>query len=119
MANIASITKRTRDVAVDLGDGDVLRVTYRPAAYTPEFEQKVNDAIAAGDRDALGGMVMALIADWDLYEDEAQKRKVPITVARVRSLPMIVISPTLEAVGADLNPNRKTAVASGGGSMER
>ena len=118
MANIKSIEKRVRTVKVDLGDGDVLEVIYRPSAYTPEFEMKTQAAIDAKDRDALGKMLITLVVDWDLYEDEAQKVKVPITVERLRTVPMLVLAPILETVGGDLSPNRKSAVASGAGSME-
>jgi len=118
MANIKSIEKRTRTIPVDLGDGDTLKVEYRPSAYTPEFEMKVQGGIDAKDRDALGKMLVDILLDWDLYEDEAQKVKVPITVERLRSLPMLVLGPVLEAIGEDLSPNRKSAVPSGAGSME-
>lgn len=118
MANIKAIEKRTRTVDVDLGDGDHLTVTYRPSAYTPEFEMKTQAAIDAKDRDALGKMLVDIVLDWDLYEDEAQKVKVPITVERLRTLPMLVLGPTLEAIGENLSPNRRSAVPSGAGSME-
>jgi hypothetical protein len=118
MANIKAISKRTRTVPVDLGDGDNLTVEYRPSAYTPEFEMKAQGSIDAKDRDALGKMLVDILIDWDLFEDEAQKVKVPITVERLRTLPMIVLAPVLEAIGGDLSPNRKSAVASGAGSME-
>jgi hypothetical protein len=118
MANIKAIAKRTRTVPVDLGDGDTLNVVYRPSAYTPEFEMKTQAAIDAKDRDALGKMLVDIVIEWDLYEDEAQKVKVPITVERLRTLPMIILAPVMESVGGDLSPNRRSAVASGAGSME-
>lgn len=118
MANLKAINDRTRTVQVDLGEGDVLNVTYRPAAYTPEFEAKVNEGMDAGDRQVLARMVSEIVTDWDLFEDQAQRRKVPLTVERLHSLPMIVITPVMEAIGEDLNPNRASAAASGAGSME-
>jgi hypothetical protein len=118
MANLKAIADRTHTLSVDLGDGDVLNVTYRPAAYTPEFEQKAQAGIDAGDRDSLGRMVADIVTDWDLYEDAAHKVKVPLTVDRLRSVPMIVLAPVMESIGGDLRPNLKSGVRSAAGSME-
>lgn len=118
MANLKAIADRTRSLPVDLGEGDTLNVTYRPGAYTPEFEQKAQDGINAGDRDSLGRMVADIVTDWDLYEDAAQKVKVPLTVDRLRTVPMVVLAPVMEAIGGDLRPNLTSAVRSGAGSME-
>jgi len=118
MANLKAIKDRTRDVKADLGDGDTLTVTYRPAAYTPAFEERGQAAIDAGDRAALSKMLVELVIDWDLYFDEANKRKVPLDVATLQDVPMLVLSSVIDAVGSDLRPNRTSAVASAGGSME-
>lgn len=118
MPSLAALQKRTKTIKADLGDGDSLTVTYRPGAFTPAFEDGMRAAVEAKDPSALAKMVVALIIEWDLFEDDKQTRKVPLTIERIQTIPMLVLTPMLEMVGEDMRPNSPSAVPSGAGSME-
>lgn len=118
MPNLAALHKRTKTIKADLGGGDTLTVTYRPAEFTPAFEDNMRLAVEAKDPTALAKMVVTLISEWDLFEDEKQTKKVPLTVDRLQTVPMLVLTPLLEMLGEDMRPNSQSAGPSAAGSME-
>lgn len=102
-----------------------LSVTYRPSGITPAMQEAIKEAETTGSlRDALYGPLCALLAEWDLLEDDGAP--IEITPARLRTLPIGILIAVFRAVLDDLRPNPTSAadspprlqvVESAGGSL--
>jgi len=115
--SVDQLAGKTRPLTVDLGDGDELKIVYRPSKATAEFEANVNRKVALNDVDAVGGAIVELLVEWDAFEDAKQTKKVPLTAERLRTFPLFVLAAISDAVSQDLRPNRKSATPSGNGSL--
>ena len=114
--SLSKVQERRKPLKVDLGDGDILNIVYRPAAYTADFEAAISDAAKDGDRSVIGRAVEALVEEWDVYEDDAQSIKFPIEAEAIGRLPLVVLRPMLDAIGADMRPKAKNEGSFASGS---
>lgn len=76
---LANLQDNRRTVEITF-DELSFKVTYRPGAITPSFGTE--------DRDSqtwLIDVLLRLIASWDIFEDDAQTVRVPVTVAALSS----------------------------------
>lgn len=127
----SDLARKTRAVTLDLGDGDTITGHYRHGLITPRL---VHDILAldtgrmrsappdetAAALDAVAGHVARLIADWDLREDD-DRAPYPLTVDRLRDLPLPVLIALIMACVEDMNAGEKaapetTSAPSGAGS---
>ncbi len=113
--SLASMKDRRKTVTVDLGEGETFTATYRPAVYTSDFEREVMAKAESGEHNVVGQMVVALVEDWDVYEDKAQKTKVPLTPERISQIPAMVLGPLFRAINEDIRPKQKTGGSFSGG----
>lgn len=114
--SLAKVRERTKELDVDLGDGDTVHIVYRPGVYTVDFESELKAGQAEGDRSVITLAICKVIADWDVYEDDAQKRKLALEPDAVKALPMVVMVPMFEAINEDMRPKRKTGGSFSDGS---
>jgi hypothetical protein len=113
--SIGKVSKKTRKVTVDLGDGDTFDAVYRPGVYTAEFEREIQQKATDEEYNVVGQMVEQLVEDWDVYEDDDQKKKVPLTAKRLGSISVLVLAPLLKAINEDIRPGKKTGGSFSGG----
>ena len=112
--SLESLNEETREVAVPLGEGQSIALSYYPNAYTPELEEK---ASAAQSGQFAGKMLIAMLAPvidgWDLT---SQGSPLSCNEETLKSIPMRVLTLMLQAIGDDLNPQKASASASVGSS---
>ncbi len=113
--SINKVVAKTRKVSVDVGDGDSFEATYRPGVYTAEFEREIQAKASAEEFNVVGQMIEQLVADWDVYEDDKQTKKVPLTSERLASISVMVLAPLLRAINEDIRPKQKTGGSFSGG----
>lgn len=66
--------------------GQTCTVTYRPSALTTELISALDTPSA--DEDRFSKLLLDLITDWDVMKS---KKKVPLTVAGLRPLPIVLL----------------------------
>ena len=117
--DLNTLTQRTTHVTVKFdGTDDTLEVDYRPAVYTPEFENRVNEGVRANDAFVISRMLSALLVKWDLLEDAKSKTVVGLAEERLRTVPLSVLSKVLSAIAEDMRPKTNSGSPSNGGSLE-
>jgi hypothetical protein len=116
MPKLASILADKRTVPVDLGDGEMLTVTYRPSAVTPESEdQFLNTLAEQRGGGALAKFLALTILTWDLIGDD--EKPSPTTEKALRKLPIFFLSSVVKAITGDMRPDPQNAATSNGGSL--
>lgn len=94
-------------------EGDELHVTYRPSAMTPAREDDLGKLAVSKQ---WAPLAVALIASWDLKEADG-KTDVKITEKRLYELDVPFLQEVVTEISRDMNPNRKAAAQSEGGSL--
>ena len=96
LSDIATTTTR---VTVSLGGDAEVWVDFRPQAVTPQLIAGMASAEQSGDAGQaalnLAAVVCAVVAGWDLQEDDG--RMVELTPDRVAALPLFVLQHVLAA----------------------
>lgn len=117
--SLATLQKAERALTVDTGYGD-LTVTYRPGAWTAEFEDRLrNQPVVAPIKTGEGApaegstpvglkALCDLLVGWDLIEEDGGA-PVPITPASLARVPGMVLHSILSAVALDHVPNATRA----------
>lgn len=114
MPKLTAIVPTNRWISIDF-DETPLRVSYRPASVTPRLQKAVAEARDRQDIDAgLLDPLCRLIASWDLTDDDEQP--LPITPDAIADVPASILFAVLDAIGADMAPNRSRADASNSSS---
>jgi hypothetical protein len=93
--SLAQVAKDLAEVEIEWPGVGSAKVWYLPSKFTPELEQQMLEAAKAGEDYAhsegtkpMVEVVCDLVADWDLYSDEANTVKVPLKFDAVNKLPM-------------------------------
>lgn len=110
---VSALTADRATVSLPVGD-DVLHVTYRPSAVNAQVEETMAGA-SARPIGAMADLLAALIVSWDVVDEAGT----PVEPSRafLGTLGVAVLRRLVEAIGADLVPNRWTAVTSDDGSV--
>lgn len=115
---IESATKRLT-VSFDLAGEkkETVEISYHPGKLTPEFSN-----LAANPPDnmmeAYGLVLTPLLADWDLYDDDAFTQKTPITAEVVSALPLNLLQAMYGGILEDAFPSKKSGGSFGGSSTQ-
>lgn len=116
MPKLANILNNKRTVPVELGDGETVNVTYKPAGVTPETEEQFLTSV--DNQRGGGGMAKFLsqtVVEWDLTGDD--EKMYPVTEKALRKLPLPFLSKVITAITGDMRPNPQNAATSNGGSL--
>lgn len=96
---LSDISTTTTRVAVSLGDDVEVWVDFRPQAVTPQLIADMSSAEQSGNAGQaalnLASVVCAVVAGWDLQEDDGQM--VELSPGRVAGLPLFVLQHVLAA----------------------
>ena len=91
--------------------GQTVNISYSPGGLTEkvyadmqEWGNKAPDDIVK-NLTALNSVIMALLKDWDVYEDEAQTVKVSIDAQHLSMLPIFFRAAVLTAIMEHFSPN--------------
>lgn len=98
---------KTKETSFDY-DGENVKITYRPGAFTAEVESRLQEALQ--NQLPAGGIaeeLSHLVAKWDVL-DEAGK-PLPVTVSWLRQFPVAFLNAIVEAIGRDMRPNASSA----------
>jgi hypothetical protein len=119
MPTLKQILGNTATVSIPFG-ADSLNVEYRPGKLTPEaiaklqifvgIDNSVTQAAVQAKFNEYDGMIVDLIASWDLLEDDGVT-PIPITVERMFTLAASLPSIIVLAILGDINPNSKAVQA--------
>lgn len=90
---------KTRPVVVEM-DGDPLKVSYRPAAFTPNLRKEIS-ALGEDEVDALARYLKPLLASWDATD---KGKPVPIEVEVLNDLGYELLNAIFSSIVADVNP---------------
>lgn len=86
--------ERTSALEVDFGDGDVIKLTYRPNVITTDEAISEN-----GTPEENVEQAARLIATWDLTEDE---QPVPLTRKALGAQPATIVGRVMSAILEDM-----------------
>lgn len=95
---------KTRDVAIDFGDGDVLNVTYNASKLTPRLESELS---GASDSEQMVDILLLLVTAWDL-EDGEPSETVPLDKETLSGLPLLVLATAVRAIAQDIGAAVRT-----------
>ena len=91
--------------------GQTVNISYSPSSLTEkvyadmqEWGNKAPDDIVK-NLEALNNVIVAMVKDWDVYEDEAQTTKVPIDAEHLSMLPIFFRAAVLGAIAEHFSPN--------------
>jgi hypothetical protein len=103
--SIRDLAQETRDVAVPLGNGVSLTVSYNPHWYTLAIEEELSLLDGAGIHTAAAFCKMA--TGWDLVDDDGNP--VPIEVAAIKRLniPTRILAAVIDAITEDMRPKER------------
>lgn len=109
---VKKLSDRLVPLTIDV-EGDELHVVYRPSAMTPAREDELGKLALSKQ---WAPLAVALIAKWDLKEADG-KTDVELTEERLYEIDVPFLQFVVTEISKDMNPNRKTAERSGGGSL--
>lgn len=95
-------------------NGDILKITYDPSAFTAEAEDRY--AAQRETQRNIGAMAEALdvlLLKWDLTDDDGEP--LPINVETLRTLPGEFLGRVMEAINEDASPKQRRGRNSRGG----
>lgn len=117
--NFGNLVEDSRSVAIEVGNSDVVNITYSPRALSPASMQRLQERLNKGedtDPYAVAEMFCSIVTDWDVYgpvSDEDgnvlvhEGQRVPLEPHYVAELPASVISFLMEKVGEDSAPKSR------------
>ncbi len=98
---LSDLTKRTKTIQVDLGDGDVIQVEFRLDFYTPEFEAtmaSVDEKPVAKQAEALA----KILVGWDVTDDDG--KTLPPSQENLAQLGVLVTSTIMKKISEEALP---------------
>lgn len=94
-------------------EDEEMKITYRPASYTPELEAGMRQATdTPWQAEALAAFVSSLVDEWELLDDDGTQ--LPATVEVARTLPVVFLAEIVGAIGEDMKPGEAPASSGGG-----
>lgn len=81
------------------------KVTEKTFAQAAAFGNLTDVASVEAGFASLNEMLVSLIKDWDLFEDDAETVKIPVTVERLASIPYTFRVALISAIMGDIRPN--------------
>jgi hypothetical protein len=103
---LSKVLEKRATVAIDMGDGESLNVTYRPNSITPELIDR------AGTQETSAALVVSitsgLVEAWDLTDEH--DKTIPVTAQEIAKLPINFLNSVISAVSADsrLDPTKRS-----------
>lgn len=104
--DLATASKKQVKLVVDIDD-EKLTLEYRPRIITPKLQMELSQ-IEGPD---LHHLLAAIICSWDL---ENGGKPVKLTVESLSAVPVEILNAALQAIMADMRPNRASPVVSTG-----
>lgn len=99
---------RTKTLVVDW-DGEKVDVSYFPNAVTPELLDRVDDAVAANDRNVLGVLLVPVIEWWDILEDD--NSRMPVSDDNIQRVPMSFLNKLQDSIQEAQRPPESSSSA--------
>lgn len=115
--SVGQIKKDQRPLTVDYGTEQV-NIVYKPSEWTPAVEQEWEDSEGSSMETFLN-FLPKLITSWDVYEDEAQTKVLPLTYENLRTIPSALVMAFINAIGDDMVPGKGSRTNSSGNSRRR
>jgi hypothetical protein len=104
---LSDLAVKVRNVAVDLGDGAVVNVAYRPHEMTLQDELLVSNEEDAEERLRLViGLLARVLVSWDILGDD--EKPLAITAKTLGTLPTSVLLHIQTAIREDSGPKVKS-----------
>lgn len=113
--------------------GGVIKLTYRPAQMTPQFERQIRDEEFTSE--TLAAMTAKLVSSWDVTERVLdgdgkpvmeptgdagalvpKRRTVSLTKERLQTVPSTLLAQVVLGIQRDMNPNPENSSPSEPGS---
>ncbi len=116
-ASLKSITSKRATVSVpvepDDPDGDQVRVTYRPKAFTPRVYQRFAEMQANSTNEWESGpilveMFIRIVDKWDLRADAEDEDPIPLTAEGLADVPVALMSSIIGEAISDQQPDPTT-----------
>lgn len=112
---VSDLNRDRKELAVDLGEGDVINIVYNPRAYTIEVEELIEEK--AGEQFKAGTLLIMLepmLLDWDVMVEEPGD--FPPNVENLKKVPIDTLGKIIEAIGDAARPSSEEGKDSGGTS---
>ena len=116
-ATLSSITSKKATLYVPLDeddpDGEKVKVVYKPKAYDRRFERDLNRISQdKGEDEAIAAAIttkafLNIVVSWDLQADAGDAEPIPLTEEGLETVPVVVLSGILKAIGDDQRPDPK------------
>lgn len=115
--SVSHIKNNTRSVDVPFGD-ETIHIVYRPSEWTPSIEKEWQDSEGSATENMLQ-FLSRLVIDWDIYEDDEETKKLPITPESLEVLPTQIGMGIIRAVSDDSTAGKDSRTSSSGTSRRR
>lgn len=105
--SVGQLKANLRTIAVPYFS-DVITITYRPSALTPENSSVINERIEKGEaKNVIIETLCGTLASWDIVDDKGEMYPInPDSLAKLDGPLLLAIS---EAIGEDARPKPKSA----------
>jgi hypothetical protein len=104
---LSDLAVKVRNLAVDVGDGAVVNVVYKPHEMTLQDELLISNTEDAEDRVTLIiGLLARVVVNWDILGDD--EKPLPVTVKTLGLLPSSVLLCIQAAIREDSGPKVKS-----------
>ena len=107
---VSDLNRDRKELAVDLGDEDVVNIVYNPRAYTIEVEEAIEAATSVDEKgekqfkaSSLLIMLEPMLIEWDVYESEPGD--FPPTAENMKKVPIDTLGKIIEAIGNAARPS--------------
>ena len=89
-------------------DGETVDIVYRPGAFTPRVEARINEAQKDSTvSQELAQILSEVIISWDVLDDDGQP--LPPTIDLLMDLPLAFLSAVSVGIGEDMRPEGQSA----------
>ena len=109
---IQQLTNNEAQLTFDY-DGASVSMTYYPNQVTEKtiaqlqtFSQSTEETLLAGF-ESFNAVLCSLIKAWDVFEDEAQTQQLPITLEKLKELPLRFRSAVMDAILTHVRPEEQ------------
>jgi hypothetical protein len=110
-----SALREERKIKVRVLDEHV-NVTYNPFKLTVDLEERMRDQAGGIESMAAPLFLVEVVQDWDLMEDDGTP--VPLSVDRLKEVPVKLLVILMQGMVADALPSRAEGLASKDGSPQ-
>jgi len=114
---IADLMSDIRTCVVHAGEEEA-EVTYRPSAYTPEIEDRLQTAVESRrPSNGIAQWLSGIVIDWDVVDDNGER--FPTTIEVMREMPSNFLTAVINAITDDMQSEKETRKNSGAGSPKK